>query len=86
MKIKEEGSSNLGDPETANDEGYPVGAEVGALLLEPEAPEPGTFTLLLPLNFTWGAKRRNQTIRIDFREIAKTRVQREDAEGTPEED
>ncbi len=47
----------------ANDENYPVGPFVGALLAEPEPPKPGTFTLLLPENFTWGSKRRNGAIR-----------------------
>jgi hypothetical protein len=56
----------------ANDEDYPVGPFVGALLVEPEPPKPGTFVLLLPENFTWGSKRRNGAIRITFREITKT--------------
>ena len=56
----------------ANEEGYPVGAFVGALLVEPEAPKRGTFVLLLPENFTWGSKRRNGAIRITFREVKKT--------------
>lgn len=56
----------------ANDEDYPAGPFVGALLVEPEPPKPGTFTLLLPENFTWGSKRRNGAIRLTFREIKKT--------------
>ena len=67
-----------------NDDSYPT--DSGALLVEPEPPKRGTFVLLLPENFTWGAKRRNGAVRITFREITKTPVRREDVEGREEVD
>jgi len=70
--------------EIGNDGSYP--SDYGALLVEPAPPERGTFTLLLPENFTWGAKRRNGAIRIDFRQVNKTPVRREDVEDRGEED
>ena len=69
--------------EIGNDGGYP--SDYGALLVEPAPPERGTFTLLLPENFTWGARRRNGAIRITFREVNRT-SRREDIERQEGED
>ena len=66
------------DNEISNDDRY--GNDYGALLVETAAPDRGSFTLLIPENFTWGARRRNGAIRITFREVAKTRAGRVDAE------
>lgn len=71
MKNDNDPSSDR-DGERSNDGRYPTGTDIGALLVEPAPPKRGSFTLLLPENFTWGAKRRNGAIRIDFREITKT--------------
>jgi len=75
--------NNDNDTEIGNDSGYP--SDYGALLVAPAPPERGTFTLLLPDNFTWGARRRNGAKRITFREISKT-PRRRDVEQRGEED
>ncbi len=72
------------DNNIGNDNGYP--SDYGALLIEPAPPERGTFALLLPENYTWGARRRNGAFRISFREIDETPVRREDVERRGEED
>jgi len=70
--------------EISNDSSYP--SDCGALLIEPAPPERGTFTLLLPENFTWGVRRRNGAIRLNFREIRKTPVRSENVEHREGED
>jgi hypothetical protein len=47
-----------------NDENHCDG---GAVLVQPEGPPRGTFTLLVPYNTTWSVKASGAALRLDFR-------------------
>jgi len=43
----------------------------GAVVLKPEPPRRGTFTLLLPGNITWDEERDGGSTRLDFRPMTR---------------
>jgi len=49
----------------------PEFAERGAVVLKPEPPRRGTFTLLLPGNITWDEERDAGITRLDFRPMTR---------------
>lgn len=42
-------------------------ADQGAVIIEPEPPRRGTFSLLLPIEMTWEQRENGGAIRLDFR-------------------
>ncbi|MCB9610597.1 MAG: hypothetical protein H6716_28670 [Polyangiaceae bacterium] len=39
----------------------------GAVVIEPEPPRRGTFTLIVPIEMTWESRENGGAVRLDFR-------------------